>query len=104
MEYRFRSKRALKKEADSISATEAAKNFGRLVDRVREKGATYVVERHGRPIAQIGPVPHNEPKTLRGLVEFMRTAPTVDDETLRLIEEGIKTSNRPEVPRNRWER
>jgi prevent-host-death family protein len=104
MEYRFKSKRTLKKMADSISATEAAKNFGRLVDRVREKGTTYVVERHGRPIAQIGPVVHSAPKTLRGLVELMRTAPTLDEETLRLIEEGVKALNRPEVPRNRWAR
>jgi hypothetical protein len=46
MRYKFRNRRALKHAADSISATEAAKNFGRLVDRVREKGTTSVVERH----------------------------------------------------------
>jgi prevent-host-death family protein len=89
----------------SITATEAAKNFGRLVDRVREHGATYVIERHGRPIAQVGPVPPAaRPKTLRGLVEYLRTAPKLDAEVLRYVEEGIEIANRPEVPKNSWER
>jgi antitoxin (DNA-binding transcriptional repressor) of toxin-antitoxin stability system len=60
-----------------------------------------VIERHGRPVAQIGPV---APATLRGLVEYMRTAPKLDDETLRFIEDGVETFNRPEVPKNPWAR
>jgi hypothetical protein len=35
--------------AGSVSATDAAKNFGRLVNRVREERATYIVERGGTP-------------------------------------------------------
>jgi len=38
-----------------IAATEAAKNFGRLVNRVSEERATYVVERSGVPVAHISP-------------------------------------------------
>ena len=91
--------------AKPVAATDAAKNFGRLADRVREEGATYVIERHGRPIAQIGPVPQPvERKTLRHLIEHLRTAPKLDEEALRFIEEGIAMANRPEVPVNRWER
>ena len=55
MGYKPRSKKALAKAAaEVIAATDAAKNFGHLVDRVRETRATYVIERHGRPVAQIG--------------------------------------------------
>jgi prevent-host-death family protein len=90
--------------AESIAATDAAKNFGRLVDRVREEGAIYIIERHGRPMAQIGPVASSPTKTLRALAEAMRTAPKLDEETLRYIEEGVARHNRPAVPRNRWER
>ena len=90
--------------AESIAATDAAKNFGRLVDRVREEGATYVIERHGRPMAQIGPVPPARSHTLRGFVNAMRAAPKLDEETLRHIEEAVATHNRPAVPRNPWER
>jgi prevent-host-death family protein len=104
MTYRIRRKKERVAASESVAATDAAKNFGRLVDRVREEGVTYVIERHGRPVAQIGPVKLAEPKTLRGLVEFMRTAPKLDEETLRYIEEGIEIYNRPEVPKNRWER
>ncbi len=104
MQYKFRSKKALKAAAESITATEAAKNFGRLVDRVREDGATYVIGRHGRPVAQVGPVTIEEPKTLRGLVDYLKTAPRLDDDVLRYMEEGVATSNTPEVPKNRWER
>jgi len=104
MRYKFKSRKALKADAESIAATDAAKNFGRLVDLVRETGATYVIERHGRPIAQIGPVPVDEPKTLRGLVEYLKTAPKLDDEVRRYIKEGIALYNRPEVPKNKWAR
>lgn len=102
MEYKYRSKKALK--AAAITATEAVKNFGELVDRVREEGVTYVIERHGRPVAQIGPVETEKPKTLSGLVEHLKTAPKLDEEVLRYIEEGIAIYNKPEVPKNRWER
>jgi prevent-host-death family protein len=102
MGYKIRSKKALK--AAAIAATDAAKNFGELVDRVREEGITYTIERHGRPVAQIGPVEADEPKTLSGLVEYLKTAPKLDEEVLRYIEEGINTNNKPEVPTNRWER
>jgi prevent-host-death family protein len=97
-------KTARKSQPESVAATNAAKNFGRLVDRVREEGATYIIERHGRPIARIGPVEVEEPKTLHGLAEFLRTAATLDEETLRYIEEGIAMLNRPEVPDNPWAR
>jgi prevent-host-death family protein len=102
MVYRVRRKKALK--AAAIAATDAAKNFGELVDRVREEGATYVIERHGRPVAQIGPVETEERKTLRDLIEALQAAPKLDEEVLRFIEEGIEFFNRPEVPKNRWER
>jgi len=102
MAYKIRGKKALK--AAAIAATDAAKNFGELVDRVREEGATYIIERHGRPVAQIGPVETEERKTLRDLIQALQSAPKLDEEVLRYIEEGIEFFNRPEVPKNRWER
>ena len=39
-----------------VSATEAAKNFGEVLARVREERAVYVVERRGKPVAEIRPV------------------------------------------------
>lgn len=92
------------RRARTIPATDAAKNFGRLVDRVREEGATYLIERHGRAVAQIGPIETEKPKTLRHLIEALEAAPRLDEEVLKYIEEGIALYNQPEVPKNRWER
>jgi prevent-host-death family protein len=90
--------------AKRIAATTAAKNFGTLVDRVRDHGTTYLVERHGRPVAQIGPVDAVPKATLRGLAEYLKTAPKLDEQTLRVIEDGIEARNSPAVPDNPWER
>src|SRR5437667_12703042 len=86
-----------------IAATEAAKTFGRLVNRVREERATYVIERGGTPVAQIGPV---EPKiaTMRDFVAFVRDRPRADEEYLRAVEAGMAMFNKPRVPENPWER
>jgi antitoxin (DNA-binding transcriptional repressor) of toxin-antitoxin stability system len=86
-----------------IAATDAAKNFGRLVDRVREEGATYVIERGGKPVAQIGPV---EPRvtTVADFVEFVRHLPPADEEYLQAVEEAVAMFNEPRVPENPWER
>jgi prevent-host-death family protein len=102
MAYKYRSKKALK--VASIAATDAVKNFGELVDRVREERVTYVIERHGRPVAQIGPVETEKPKTLRHLIDALEAAPKLDEEVLRYIEEGIAIYNKPDVPKNPWER
>ena len=47
--------RPVSSSARVVTATEAAKNFGSIIDRVREDRAVYVVERGGTPVAEIGP-------------------------------------------------
>ena len=60
-------------EGDSriVSATDAAKAFGRLVNQVRETQATYVVERGGVPVARIGPI-ERRTATVRDLKALLR--------------------------------
>jgi antitoxin (DNA-binding transcriptional repressor) of toxin-antitoxin stability system len=106
VKYKTRRKRARLGRVSKdkrIAATEAAKTFGRLVNRVREERATYIIERGGTPVAQIGPV-ESKTATMRDLAEFFRTAPRLDEETLRYIEEGAELFNRPSVPKNPWAR
>ena len=86
-----------------VSATEAAKNFGSIVDRVREDRAVYVVRRAGKPVAQIGPV-DVQPFTLTDLAELLDSAPGADEEYLQMVETGIRLLNHPAVPKNRWGR
>ena len=85
----------------TISATDAAKTFGGLVDRVREERAVYVIERGGTPVAQIGPVP-TASCTVAEFVALLRTRERLDEGYLREVEAGLKAWNKPSVPRNRW--
>ncbi len=85
-----------------VTATYAAKNFGALVDRVRDEGKTYVVSRGGHPVAQIGPV-QAERFTLRDLARLLESAPHPGEDYLKAVEQGIKEMNREEIPENRWE-
>ena len=85
-----------------VSATEAAKSFGALVDRVREQRHSYVIERGGTPVAQIGPV-NTRRFTVRDFVELLESTPHPGDEYLEAVERGIAEMNREEVPENRWE-
>ena len=85
----------------TISATDAAKTFGRLVDRVREEHAVYVIERGGTPVAQIGPVPMAS-CTVADFVDLLRARPPLDKGYLREVEAGVKAWNKPSVPRDRW--
>ena len=100
--YKIRGRKA-RDPGSRIAATEAAKTFGRLVDRVREERATYVIERGGKPVAQIGPV-ETRGCTLSELAEFLRSQPKMDEAVLRSIENGIARFNRPAVPKDPWAR
>lgn len=94
-------KKVKKRSAErAIAATVAAKHFGRLVDRVREERAVYVIERAGRPVAEIGPVA--SVCTLRDLVGFLRARRRPDDTYLRAVESGVALMNRATLPEDRW--
>src|SRR5262245_49150197 len=86
-----------------VSATEAAKNFGRLVDRVREERVTYDIERGGKPVARIAPV-DRAPFTMADFKALARTLPAGGDELPRLVERASARHNRPRVRRDPWER
>jgi prevent-host-death family protein len=39
-----------------VSATEASRNFARLLDEVEHRGESYTIVRRGRPVAHLEPV------------------------------------------------
>ena len=98
--------------AQTVTATEAARNFGRLVDTVRESRADIIVERGGVGVVRIAPY-IERPFVGRDLVELMRRAAGgaarssssqsggIDD-LGREVEVGRALTNRPEVPRDPW--
>lgn len=51
-----------------VNATEASRNFSRILDTVEHDGATYVIVRHGSPVAQLSPVVRCSGARLKGLL------------------------------------
>lgn len=65
-----------RKTRRTVAATEAAKGFGALVDRVRESRQVYEVESRGQVVAEIGPPRRTfTVGDLRALVERSQRAP-----------------------------
>lgn len=89
------------KRADRVSATEAAKGLGGLVDKVRERGATFTIERGGVPVARLGPVADTR-CTVADLVEHLRGTGLRDAAFARQVRAHVRRVNRPAVPPDRW--
>jgi prevent-host-death family protein len=86
-----------------VPATEAAKTFGHLVDRVREDRATYIIERGGKPVAQITPLEQRS-FSFGALKAFVAGRPRADADYLATLERVTGTRNKPKVRSNPWAR
>jgi prevent-host-death family protein len=84
-----------------ITATEAARTFSDLLNRVRYRGEAFVVERAGEPVCRI--VPAGAPqRTVGDLVHLLREIPRPDEEYLSAVEELAK--RQPAMPKTPWPR
>lgn len=54
-----------------VTATEAARQFSDLLNRVRYEGETFVITRGGEEVGQLAPPSSSRPTTLRGLLEIL---------------------------------
>jgi hypothetical protein len=86
-----------------ISATSAAKNFGRLIEHVRCDRTEYVVERSGVPAVRIIPAGTSH-CTVTDLAALLKGHDRADEEYLKTVESGMAALNTPSVPGNPWER
>jgi len=84
-----------------VSATEAARRFSDLVSRASYQGETFVIERGGKPLCQLGPV---EARRCTGadLLALLSRLPRPDAEFLAAVE----TASRAQAPveRSPWEK
>ena len=78
-----------------LSATDAARNFSELLDRVERTGESVVVVRHGRPVATIGPPAAGNGKALLDLLRAHKPDPDLVDE-IRELREFVGP------PQDRW--
>ena len=85
----------------TVPATEAAKNFGRLVDAVRESRTEFIVERGGVAVARIAPVLERT-CTGRDLVNLLRSAPSPGEAFRREVAAGRRRLNKRVVPKHPW--
>jgi antitoxin (DNA-binding transcriptional repressor) of toxin-antitoxin stability system len=85
----------------TISATQAARAFSDLVNRVRYRGEEFVIERGGQPVCRI--VPAGPPTcTVAELARILRSLPRPDDGYLAAVEEAV--ARQPALPRSPWRR
>jgi prevent-host-death family protein len=95
------SKRRAPLHARMISATEAAKSFGRLIEQVRSERAEYIVERSGTPAVRIVPASASR-FTASDLIALLKSITSADEAYLTAVEAGVAAFNKPSVPANRW--
>jgi antitoxin (DNA-binding transcriptional repressor) of toxin-antitoxin stability system len=82
------------------SATEAARSFSELLDRVCYRGETFVIERGGEPVCEMS---HVTPPRFTGadFSTLLHSLPKPDPGYWEAVEK--KTKQTPAVPESPWE-
>lgn len=83
-----------------ISSTELARSIGDVLNRVRYRGESFIIERNGKEIAFLSP--HQKPvrRSLRDVLRPWLQAAGADPEWANLLE---KTGREDAPPENPWE-
>jgi len=84
-----------------LSATEAARSFSELLNRVRYRGESFVVERGGDAVCRIVPAGPRQ-CTFADLARALKGAPRPDAGYLDTVE--ALTKRQPKTPKSPWER
>jgi prevent-host-death family protein len=85
-----------------LSATEVARRFSDVVNRVRYQNEVVIVERGKEPVCEIGPVESASPFTGADLVALLRSLPPPGEEYLEAVAKGIR--KQPTAQETRWRR
>lgn len=83
-----------------ISATEAARSFSDLLNRVRYRGDTFLIERSGIPIGELRPASAGG-FTGADLEALLEALPPIDPEYLDAVENAAR--RQPQLPESPWE-
>ncbi|MDX1383079.1 MAG: hypothetical protein R3190_05500 [Thermoanaerobaculia bacterium] len=84
-----------------ISATEAARSFSDLLNRVSYRGERFLIERSGKVVGELGPAGPTGFKA-RDLLPLLKSLPEIDHEFLEAV--SRVTRNQPTLPESPWER
>jgi antitoxin (DNA-binding transcriptional repressor) of toxin-antitoxin stability system len=88
--------------AKRISAADASRSFSEILNRVKYRGESFIVERNREPICRIEPVGRRKPVTTDNIEEFWKRLPRPDKRFAGELEE-IHNLFRA-MPRSAWER
>ena len=84
----------------AVSATQAARTFSDLLNRVQYRGERFIIERGGAPVGELGPVtPHSFTGT--DLVHLLEALPPPDGGFARDVMSRIR--RQPRVGPSLWE-
>lgn len=83
-----------------ISATEAARSLSDLLNRVRYRGESFVVDRGGEAVCRIVPAGPRR-CTVADLARVLRAASRPDKNYLDTVDKLAK--NQPKLPKRPWE-
>lgn len=83
-----------------ITATQAARNFSQILDQVRFRGESYIVERNGEPICRIEPSGYASRVTVTELRALLASTPPPDDTFARDV--AAIQKSQPRLPRSPW--
>lgn len=86
----------------SVSATEAARTFSDLLNRIRYRGEEFVVERNGEAVCRMVPAAPATRLTLAELVSVLQALPKPDAAFASAVRRAARASRR--LPRSPWER
>jgi antitoxin (DNA-binding transcriptional repressor) of toxin-antitoxin stability system len=85
-----------------VSATEAARTFSDLLNRIRYRGEDFVVERAGEPVCRMTPATPAGSLTLRELASLLREIPEPDAPYASDVRRAARRQKR--LPGSSWER
>ncbi|HUU14813.1 MAG TPA: hypothetical protein VM182_14070 [Terriglobia bacterium] len=85
-----------------ITAGRAARSFSEILNRVKYRGESFIVERNREPICRIEPMRRSIPLTTENFGVFWKSLPRPDDKFADDLEE-IHNLFR-ELPPSSWER
>ena len=89
-----------------ITATQAVRDFSELLNKIKFKGDRYIIERSGKPVAQMEPVREaKKTTTLKELKSLLKELPRLDEEldSFAADLQGIRKDQPPLPEEGMWE-
>lgn len=84
-----------------VTEEDAAQHFPSLLNRVVDTGEEIIVERAGQAVCRISPIVPAPVRTLRDLVELLKSLPPLDEDYIRTVESVSRTQ--PQIPESPWD-